>query len=58
MKAVLSGFAGSAPRSASQNLIELLSTLLNRYPAESRIWMSDVLYAVRQLSVNMRQHTH
>lgn len=45
MKAVLSGFAGSAPRSASQNLIELLSTLLNRYPAESRIWMSDVLYA-------------
>lgn len=46
MGAVLSGFAGVAPRSAAPNLIELLSTLTQRFPAESRKWMTEVLFAV------------
>jgi len=45
MNAVLDGFAGKAPRTAMPNLIELLSALLARYPAESRGWMTDVLYS-------------
>ncbi|EPT00042.1 hypothetical protein FOMPIDRAFT_1163505 [Fomitopsis schrenkii] len=45
MGAVLSGFAGVAPRSAAPNLIELLSTLTQRFPAESRKWMTEVLFA-------------
>ncbi|KZT68569.1 ARM repeat-containing protein [Daedalea quercina L-15889] len=45
MKAVLNGFAGVAPRSAAPNLIELLSTLTQRFPAESRQWMTEVLFA-------------
>lgn len=46
MRAILSGFAGNAPRTASPNLIELLSVLVTRYPVESRRWMLDVLHAV------------
>ena len=46
MHALLCGFAGTAPRSVAPNLIELLSTLLFRCPAESRSWISDILYAV------------
>ena len=46
MGAVLNGFAGAAPRSATPNLIELLSTLTQRFPAESRQWMTEVLFAV------------
>ncbi|EMD34979.1 hypothetical protein CERSUDRAFT_116506 [Gelatoporia subvermispora B] len=45
MKAVLNGFAGIAPRSATPNLIELLSTLVTRFPAESRKWVQEVLYS-------------
>ncbi|KAH9886674.1 ARM repeat-containing protein [Cubamyces lactineus] len=45
MRAVLFGFAGVAPRSAMLNLIELLSTMITRYPAESKQWMSDILFA-------------
>ena len=47
MRAVLFGFAGVAPRSAMPNLIELLSTMITRYPAESKQWMSEILFAVR-----------
>lgn len=35
MRAILSGFAGVAPQSATQNLIELLGTLVTKYPVES-----------------------
>ncbi|KAL6303348.1 ARM repeat-containing protein [Sparassis latifolia] len=45
MAALLHGFAGDAPRSASQNLIELLSALVIRYPADSKGWMTETLYA-------------
>ncbi|OBZ74388.1 Importin-13 [Grifola frondosa] len=45
MRAVLSGFAGVAPRSATANLIELLSTLITKFPAESKAWMTDVLFS-------------
>jgi len=45
MRALLSGFAGTAPRSVAPNLIELLSTLLSRCPANTRSWMSDILFA-------------
>ncbi|KZT19856.1 ARM repeat-containing protein [Neolentinus lepideus HHB14362 ss-1] len=45
MQALLSGLAGIAPRSASPNLIDLLSMLLSRYPAEGRAWMSDILFS-------------
>lgn len=46
LRAVLSGFAGVAPRSATQNLIELLSTIASKYPSETRGWMDEILFAV------------
>lgn len=46
MRAVLCGFAGTAPRSVTPNLIEILATLLARCPGESRAWMADILFAV------------
>ena len=46
MRAVLFGFAGVAPRSAMPNLIELLSTMITRFPAESKLWMTNILFAV------------
>ncbi|GJE98643.1 hypothetical protein PsYK624_148780 [Phanerochaete sordida] len=45
MRAVLAGFAGVAPRSAAANLVEVLATLVQRYPGASRAWIEDVLYA-------------
>ncbi|RPD63454.1 ARM repeat-containing protein [Lentinus tigrinus ALCF2SS1-6] len=45
MRAILFGFAGVAPRSVAPNLIELLSTLTGKYPAESKRWMSGILFA-------------
>jgi hypothetical protein len=47
MRAVLCGFAGVAPRSTTPNLIELLSALLTRFPDLCRVWIPEVLYAVR-----------
>ena len=47
MQAILSGFAAVAPRSATPNLIELLSTMTIRFPAESKTWMTEILYSVR-----------
>lgn len=46
MRAILCGFAGTAPRSVTPNLIELLPTLLTRHPADSRSWISDIMFAV------------
>ena len=46
MRAVLCGFAGTAPRSVTPNLIELLSILLPRCPGDNRKEISDILYAV------------
>ncbi|KAL0571967.1 hypothetical protein V5O48_009993 [Marasmius crinis-equi] len=43
-EAILSGLAGQAPRSATTNLIEMLSTLLTRCLAECRLWLNDVLF--------------
>ncbi|THH27012.1 hypothetical protein EUX98_g7175 [Antrodiella citrinella] len=45
LQALLSGFAGVAPRSATPNLIELLSTMVTRFPAESKVWMAEILYS-------------
>ncbi|CCM04086.1 uncharacterized protein FIBRA_06245 [Fibroporia radiculosa] len=45
IKVIMSGFAGMAPRTATQNLIELLSVFVTRFPAETRTWMTDVLHA-------------
>jgi len=45
MRAILCGFAGTAPRSVTPNLIELLPTLLTRHPADSRSWISDIMFA-------------
>ncbi|CAL1698588.1 unnamed protein product [Somion occarium] len=45
LRAVLCGFAGQAPRSANPNLIEVLSTMVTRFPAETRTWMAEILYA-------------
>ena len=47
LQAVLTGFAGVAPRSATQNLIELLSMMASKYPSETREWMDAILFAVR-----------
>jgi len=46
MYGVLSGLAGQAPRSATPNLIEVLSTLLTRCVEESRRWIREVLFDV------------
>ncbi|KAH9851222.1 ARM repeat-containing protein [Lenzites betulinus] len=45
LRAILFGFAGIAPRSAMPNLIELLSTMVTRYPLESKQWISEILFA-------------
>ncbi|KAG1808060.1 armadillo-type protein [Suillus subaureus] len=45
LRAILCGFAGVAPRSATQNLIELLSIVASKFPAETRTWMTDILFA-------------
>lgn len=46
LRAVLTGFAGVAPRSATQNLIELLSMIASKYPSETREWMNEILFTV------------
>ena len=48
LRAILCGFAGVVPRSAMQNLIELLSTVATKFPMETRTWMndSDILFVV------------
>lgn len=46
MQAILSGLAGQAPRSVTQNLIEMLSTLLTRCMEESKVWLREVLFDV------------
>jgi len=43
MHAVLAGFAGVAPRSSMQNLIELLSTLVMKCPGECKNWIPEIL---------------
>ncbi|KAI9058664.1 ARM repeat-containing protein [Trametes sanguinea] len=45
LRAILFGFAGVAPRSAMPNLIELLSTMITRFPLESKKWITDILFA-------------
>ncbi|CDO75722.1 hypothetical protein BN946_scf184493.g20 [Trametes cinnabarina] len=45
MRAILFGFAGAAPRSAMPNLIELLSTMITRFPLESKQWATEILFA-------------
>ncbi|KAF8830638.1 hypothetical protein HHX47_DHR2001074 [Lentinula edodes] len=46
MQAILSGLAGQAPRSVTQNLIEMLSTMLTRCLEESQVWLKEVLFDV------------
>jgi hypothetical protein len=43
---ILSGFAAVAPRTATPNLIELLSTFLTRFPLQSKQWVNEILYSV------------
>jgi len=45
MRALLEGFAGVAPRSATANLIEVLSAIVTKHPAEARVWMEEILFA-------------
>jgi len=45
MRAILCGFAGVAPRSATPNLIELLSTLVTRCLGECKVWITEILFA-------------
>ncbi|KAI0056845.1 hypothetical protein BV25DRAFT_1995352 [Artomyces pyxidatus] len=44
MRALLMGFAGIAPKTAVLHLVDLFSTLVMKYPAESRAWISLILY--------------
>jgi hypothetical protein len=55
LRALLCGFAGVAPRSVVPNLIELLSTLMNRAPTECRAWMMETLFAVCPPSILFRE---
>ncbi|KAK7056364.1 hypothetical protein VNI00_002918 [Paramarasmius palmivorus] len=43
--AIVSGLAGQAPRSATTNLIEMLSTLLTRCMEEMKVWLKEVLFS-------------
>lgn len=43
VQSILSGFVATAPRSTTPNLIELLSVVINKYPLESKAWMTDIL---------------
>ncbi|KAJ8585432.1 hypothetical protein M405DRAFT_409557 [Rhizopogon salebrosus TDB-379] len=45
LRAILCGFAGVAPRSATQNPIELPSVVATKFPVEMRAWMNDILFA-------------
>ncbi|TFY77229.1 hypothetical protein EWM64_g6783 [Hericium alpestre] len=45
IRAILVGFAGVAPRSAAPNLVELLSTFVTKYPTETKLWVSQILFA-------------
>ncbi|TDL27101.1 ARM repeat-containing protein [Rickenella mellea] len=45
MRAILLGFAGLAPASTTQNLIELLSVLVSKCPNESKAWMPEILFS-------------
>ncbi|KAI0341153.1 ARM repeat-containing protein [Trametopsis cervina] len=45
MYAILSGFAAVAPRTATPNLIELLSTFILRFPQQSKGWIDDILFS-------------
>lgn len=47
VRGALTALAGSAPRSATQNIVDLLSALSMRFPAETRSWVSEVLFDVR-----------
>lgn len=53
LRALLSGFAGVAPRSATPNLIELLSIMVTKFPAESKAWMAEILYSVSHLALGV-----
>ena len=50
MQALLTGFAAVAPRSTTPNLVEVLSTLVSRYPVQSKAWMTDILFSVSNQS--------
>ena len=47
MRALLAGFAGVAPKSAVPNLVELFSTIVSKYPIESKSWITQIIFAVR-----------
>lgn len=49
MRALLVGFAVVAPRSATPNLVEVLQTLLSKFPVQSKTWVTEILYAVSYL---------
>ncbi|KAJ4473110.1 armadillo-type protein [Lentinula aciculospora] len=44
LQAILSGLAGQAPRSVTQNLIEILSTMMTRCLEESKVWLKEILF--------------
>jgi hypothetical protein len=46
VRAILFGFAGVAPRSATANLIELLTVMIMKWPGESKVWATQTLNAV------------
>lgn len=47
MHAILSGIAGVAPSSTTQNLVELLSVMNSRLSDECKAWIPEVLFSVR-----------
>ncbi len=46
MRAALSGLAGVSPRSATPNLVDLLSTLLSRCVSEAQGWLKEAVVDV------------
>jgi hypothetical protein len=50
MYGILTGLVGVAPRSVVPNLVSLFHSFLVRCPAESKIWATEIVYAVSHVS--------
>lgn len=56
--AIVNGIAGDAPRSAVPNLAAVLSALVSKFPAETRVWLQHSMQNVRNLSYSqIEEHT-
>lgn len=46
MRAVIYDIAGVAPRSALQNVVEVLTNVMSKRRERGRVWMQEILFSV------------